>query len=259
VAKLRSLGYSMLRVKSAAEPGEELPDPKENLEVFRRVKEAERLLVGDPAAAIVRLEAVVSRYPEVLRARELLALALEDEGRWVEAKSVYEALLEEYPASSQVMLQLAVVCGHLDDPGRGIALLESAVSLDPGNFLVHYHLGVVQSQTGQLKEASDSYRESIRLQPEYAKSHYGLGQVLIKEQKISDAQSHFQRAVELDARFKEAYHNLGLCLALQGNLEGAVISWKRALEIDPSYASSRKNLIQALEDLGRTEEAARLK
>lgn len=259
VAKLRSLGYSALRIKSAAEPVEKLPDPKNHLEVFRRVKEAERLLVGDPAAAIVELREVVTRYPKVVRARELLALALEDEGRWAEAKSVYEALLEEYPASPQVMLQLAVVCGHLEDPGRGIALLESSTSLDPENFLIHYHLGVFQSQTGRLTEASESYRESIRLQPEYAKSHYGLGQVLIKERKIADAQRHFQKAVDLDAGFKEAYHNLGLCLAVQGNLEDAVVSWKRALEIDPSYASSRKNLIQALEDLGRSEEAARLK
>ena len=259
VERLHSLGYSSLSFSRNVLDFRELPDPRTRLDVFQAVKTAERLIGTDTQSAVARLRSVVDSHPRLLRARELLALSLEEAGRVREAALEYEVLEKELPLSSRLAVNLALVYERLEEAGRGVALLERAVEVDSENFLLHYHLGRLRSISGEIAGASRSLHTALRLEPHFAEAHYSLGQVLRRQQEIPAALEHFQRAADLGSDFKEAHNNAAICLVMLGRLEEAVADWQRALSIDPAYQTARQNLVQALEDLGRVEEADRFR
>jgi len=43
--------------------------------------------------------------------------------------------------------------------------LRRAVSLAPGDPVVHYHLGIAAYNAGQKEEAATAFREAVRLNP----------------------------------------------------------------------------------------------
>ncbi|UCC30866.1 MAG: sulfatase-like hydrolase/transferase [Phycisphaerales bacterium] len=61
----------------------------------------------------------------------------------------------------------------------------------------HEYLGIVAMEEGQLEEASDHYRELLRLEPTSAEAHFALGNVAAREGRLGEAGTYFAEAVRL--------------------------------------------------------------
>ena len=63
-------------------------------------------------------------------------------------------------------------------------------------------------KTGDARAASEHLESALRLDPEQYMAHNTLGELLLKEDKVSEARSHFEQALRIDPDFAPAKRNL---------------------------------------------------
>ncbi len=79
-------------------------------------------------------------------------------------------------------------------------------------------------------------RESIEQRPQHADLHYRLGLLLRNRGQIEDAAAAFQRAADINPGYMKALIKLGLALKELGRPQEAITVFKQATEIQPGYA-----------------------
>lgn len=120
---------------------------------------------------------------------------------------------------------------------------------------LHYNLGNVLHQQGNLVEAAESYRQAIDLQPRFANAHLNLAIVLDEQGQQLTACSHYRQAIALQPNFVKAYNNLGCTLSRLKQLDAAIQIYQQAIGLEPNWATLHNNLGQALQNQGKISEA----
>jgi superkiller protein 3 len=82
----------------------------------------------------------------------------------------------------------------------------------------------------------DRLRASIRERPHHADLHYRLGLLLRNRGQVEEAAESFQRAVDINPGYMKALIKLGLALKELGRSDAAIAAFKQATEIQPGYA-----------------------
>ncbi len=67
----------------------------------------------------------------------------------------------------------------------------------PQELILHNILGVSQEAQKKFKEAADSYRNALKIQPQFAEMHFNLGSVLYQLGDNQSAIQHYQKAVHI--------------------------------------------------------------
>ena len=62
-------------------------------------------------------------------------------------------------------------------------LMEEAITLKPNDATLHYNVGVIKQQQGDIEGAKVAYKESIRLDPENGNSYLNLGLAMLEKDK----------------------------------------------------------------------------
>ncbi|TAN48197.1 MAG: tetratricopeptide repeat protein [Rhodospirillales bacterium] len=135
------------------------------------------------------------------------ALAHQGEGRWAEARALYEPLLAAHPELNAVRNNLAVCCLEMGAPELSLDLL-LPLAVDGAGLEVKTNLGNALRALGRFAEAEAAYGEVAAKAP-------------------------------MDPR---AVSNLALACQDQGRLEEAVAGFERAVALAPNEPSLRANL-----------------
>lgn len=61
---------------------------------------------------------------------------------------------------------MGIILGKLNNTGQAIEALNKARELKPDRSLVHYNLGVLYSEAGQLDKAKDAFEKVLQLDPD---------------------------------------------------------------------------------------------
>lgn len=111
---------------------------------------------------------------------------------------------------------------------------------------LHYNLGCVLHQQGDLAAAAVSYRQAIALNPDDGNAYRNLGWVLAAQgQQTAAIQVYRQAIARLPGEVK-TYNDLGCLLIQQGRFAEAVELYQRAIALQPHEALLHNNLGQAL-------------
>ena len=113
---------------------------------------------------------------------------------------------------------------------------------------LHYNLGHVLHQQGNLVDAVASYRQTIALNPDYVNAYHSLGVTMDEQGQPIAAIDYYRQAIRLDPIYTKAYNNLGCALAKLDRLEEAIQVYRQAIAIQPGWAILHNNLGQALFD-----------
>ncbi len=118
-------------------------------------------------------------------------------GMWAEAKDMFQKVVDADPTIQPAVAAL----GRLEllernDP-RAIALLESAIRLNPADAESTYQLGVLYDRNGRTAEALPLLRRAIELRANYADPHYQIGRILLREGKPAEALKELEIARRL--------------------------------------------------------------
>lgn len=116
---------------------------------------------------------------------------------------------------------------------------------------LHYNLGYLLHQQGDLAGAAQSYQQAIALHPNYANAHLNLAVVLDQQGQHLAAVRHYRQVVALRPDSVKAYNNLGCTLAKLKQLDEAVQVYQQAIALQPQWATLHNNLGQALFNQGK--------
>jgi tetratricopeptide (TPR) repeat protein len=129
------------------------------------------------------------------------------------------------------------------------ALWSDVLAKNPQSGIAHFHLGKVRTAQGRTYEATEHFRDALRLQTDDSELHIIntlLANSLVREGEVEPARAAYQEALRRDPNFWEALNGLGNLLARQGQTDPAIALYRRALAVAPLQAAVHHNLANAL-------------
>jgi protein O-mannosyl-transferase len=139
----------------------------------------------------------------------------------------------------------AVLCneGHMD---QGIAHLQTALKINPGQPEAHNNLGFALCSEGHLDEGIAEYVAALQFRPAYSRAHYNLAVALQLKGRPDEAITQFGMALQINPDNADARENLGVVLQQQGRPAEAISQYQEALQLDPVNSKVQNNLAWVL-------------
>jgi tetratricopeptide (TPR) repeat protein len=112
----------------------------------------------------------------------------------------------------------------------------------PGNADLHYALGYIRQQTGDLDGAFDAYADAAELNAEFPEIHSGMSYLFSRWNDGNNAVAEARTALSLDPNNAEAYRYLGLALFVDDQYSAALKALEKSLARDPKRADTYYDL-----------------
>jgi len=176
-------------------------------------------------------------------------------GQLVEARKIYQQVLDAAPGHLQALHLLGVIAQQTGDNRLAVVLIGSAIRGNPADPIYHCNLGLAHYGLGQLDQAVACYRRAIQIAPRFAEALNNLGNALRDQGKLKEATACFAKALQIRPDYADAHNNLGNALRDRGELHDAIASFRRAIDIRPEFADAYVNLSSLLKEQGRIEDA----
>jgi tetratricopeptide (TPR) repeat protein len=176
------------------------------------------------------LERMTQVAPDSAREHQVLAEALELQGRRAEAMAAYEAALKRQPDLFDALLGLAKLRRTSLECSEAIELYTRAEALRP-TFEGAYGLGVCLQYEQEDERATEQFEKATQRDPRDALAWQGLGISEMKLGRLPRAIEHLQHAVTLQPGMYEAYYTLGQAYRAAGDQDKAKAAFARAQQL----------------------------
>ncbi len=130
--------------------------------------------VGRHETALNAYSRAIRIKPRFLAARYRMGLLLELMGRRGDAIKLYQSALKIPHKGDRVHLSLAWALADEKRFYEAVEVLNRAAVKNPGNPEIHYALGWAHQGLGHPKRALQSYRETLRLDPEHSGARFKI-------------------------------------------------------------------------------------
>ncbi len=197
----------------------------------------------------------MSQSKILLKSRKKKAMSCIQEGRFTDAKAMYQEICRADSRDAEAWCLLGAVNGQLELYEETIACCRKAADLSPDYVDAHYNLAQAYMHQKRTEEAVQSYRQVIRLRPDHADAHNTLGLALENLGRLEEAIGCYREAIRIQPKHADAYHNLGSALPHIGDAEKAIECFQLALRHRPDFVKAFINLGFALYSLGQLDEA----
>jgi len=222
---------------------------------------------------------ILSKYPEHLEARYLLAFIYQNSGQPERAIEAYRWLLSRQGANADLLNNLGIAheaaiqpedalnCyrqairhnpSHLSalynlgrftrtagNPGEAIDHLTAALSINYQSGPVLLELGMSHKALGNHDEAIIHLQRAQRIEPSNPAITNALGNTWQAHGELDRAIDTYKAALQLKPDFAEACNNLGTAYLARGNLTSALKYYEMATDIRPDWAGARSNILLA--------------
>ena len=180
-----------------------------------------------------RIEQAVKEYGEAIRAYPSLAAAHNNLGsahfaaaRFEEAAAAFRRAAEIEPKYGQAHFNLALAHLKLGREREADESLQAALR-------AYYTAGDEQFKAGRLKEAEESYRGMLQIDPGYVPALLRLGLVCNTARRFEEATGHLRLAVRREPANPYAHEGLAEALYGLNKYDEAAASADRALRLAP--------------------------
>lgn len=136
--------------------------------------------------------------------------------------------------------------------------LRRSLELDPGDSFTHLLLGHVRSQRGDHAGGAESTARARRLEPFFPMTHAISSQVAYQARDGAGALEHARRALSVDPQFWIGHIMMGQALELLGRRDEALESFVAAAHFSGGNSKALALQTAVLASLGRSEEAQEL-
>ncbi len=124
------------------------------------------------------------------------------------------------------------------------------IQVSPHTPGVHYQLGMIAVQKGELTRALTLFTQATRLHPFSSEAWYELGATMFGLGRFREAKEALQHGMVFDPENPAMWDQIGLCCQREGDLKEAVRSFDRALEISPDDQQVLYHRARVLEQMG---------
>lgn len=199
-----------------------------------------RMELDEHDGAILALERLTERAPDVLEYRVLLAEALFRADELADAEREIGRCLARDPERSSLVLRLAEIAWRRSERQKAEDLYERTLALDPGATLALYRLGVLKFERHLYPAALTCFRRLMVAQPDNVKAHLYLGRTLRMTGSFERSRNHLERARELAPRSAEAELELGLLDLELHRISLSREHLERARALDPDGETGKR-------------------
>jgi arylsulfatase A-like enzyme/Flp pilus assembly protein TadD len=252
--KLRSLGYIGT---SDTPPQGGLPDPKDKIEEFLLIQQAEEYEMEEKieeAAAIY--EKIISLRPNVATSYVNLALMKARMMKIDETIQVLEQGLEKIPESEILLSRLGhtfMVAGRLE---KAFDTFNLILENNPRYFDALLGSAWMLELMGQKEDALAYYRKALEVEPENKFGRKRLAVNLATAGQLSQAIEIFKDLKMEYPDDYEIYQDLGIAYGHAGDITQSIENLEMAVSIRPNPVSYL-NLAVAMKKVGKIEDAVR--
>lgn len=163
---------------------------------------------GEPAIRLQRKQSA-NEIPPLLTAAYQAYLA----GDLMGARQKYLQLLQHDPRNKDVLLGLAAIAVHLQQPGEAQAYYLRVLEADPQNAsAIAGMTGLGQQLNPSQAQTESRLKTLLAQQPDAAALHFTLGNHYASQLRWGEAQQVFFRALSIDANNAEYAFNLAVSL-----------------------------------------------
>lgn len=194
--------------------------------------------------------------PDNPRADQLIIDTLLNEGKYKEAFDAATAAAARYPDERGFKLVRASAAGRMGDLATAETTLRALLKNDSEDADIYLYLSGVQLEANRLKEAEESARKAISLEPNNILPLITLSSVQDRQKKYKESEATLKRALEIDPDNATLLNNLGYFLTERGErIPEAESLIRRAVNIEPTNGSFLDSLGWLLFKQGKTDEA----
>jgi tetratricopeptide (TPR) repeat protein len=131
-----------------------------------------------------------------------------------------------------------------------------SIKLDPYNGAdAYYALGLVYRDWGKADEEIQAYKAAIRLRPDYTVAYERLGARYLRSKKFNEAVEIFRQLSTLKPGDANAPNNMGEALLELNRLNDAVESFRQSIRLKPDFGKAYYNLGRCLLAMGNRDGA----
>jgi len=182
-------------------------------------------------------------------------LALHQQGKFNEAKAIYEKVLAIQANHFDALQLLGALSAQTKEFSKAVNFLTKALKINPDYAEAYSNRGNALRQLKRLDEALADYDKAISIKPDYAEAYYNRGNTLKQLKRLDEALASYDKAISIEPDYADAYSNRGTALHELNRLDEALASYDKAISIEPDYADAHSNRGLALHDLKRLDEA----
>ncbi|HAB17148.1 MAG TPA: hypothetical protein DCE44_11945, partial [Verrucomicrobiales bacterium] len=161
-------------------------------------------LAQNPAAAAQaypNIQQALAGDPALGPAQFALAIALEQQGKFSEARDILEKLVQRFPTFTPGIRQLAILYGeHLNDDGKAYELATKARVTFPNDDVLAKTLGRLSYRRGDFRYAVRLFSEVARNQPRDADVQFQLGLAYLRLKQLPESRAALEKAIAIDPK-----------------------------------------------------------
>ncbi len=168
--------------------------------------------------------------------------ALHQQGQIIQAKEIYEKILQVDPKHFDALHLLAIICNTTMHYDEAIELMNDAILINPNHPPALLTQGNLFKSVSQFNLALVSYEKAILLKPDFSEAHYNKGTILQALNQLDLAIQSYCNAISLTPHFVQAYFNCGVIYQEQGKWDLSIENYQLAIRYQPTYAQAHNNL-----------------
>jgi eukaryotic-like serine/threonine-protein kinase len=131
-----------------------------------------------------------------------------------------------------------------------------SVALNPDLAAGHAALGLVLLRLKQPEEGHASITKALDLDPRLLQAHMGMGEYYIGKGDLKEAEAVYRRAAQIAPQEWHPVQQLGRSLFLQARYDEATRAWEQAQKLSPDNGLVLRNLGAVYQTTDREDEAA---
>ena len=183
------------------------------------------------------------------RLHSALRTLCEKESILMGARSALERLRHTTPLHAATLATAAWIEQQLAQDNQSIALLDSAIALDPDYLYARVERSRIASKDADFVRAESELREALRIAPNQPRLLVALGEALLKQAHTASADSAFAKALLHDDSINVAAH-VAHIYSEQKRAERAIEYYEHAIERAPEDAQLLNNLAWSYAETG---------
>ena len=155
---------------------------------------------------------------------------LRQRGRFDEAQSICESLLQRHPDYAGALHTLGLISGDKENHEQALNYLVRAAMLNPQNWMTLTALSGVYLRLGAVEMAKQTIERARLIEPEHGSLLLLQGDIFREDREYELARDAYRQALSIDPNLVAAGMGLGWCLADLGEYRQAAEIFERLVE-----------------------------
>ncbi|HUF20711.1 MAG TPA: sulfotransferase, partial [Burkholderiales bacterium] len=182
-------------------------------------------------------------------------IALQREGEFDAAASIYEELLERSPGDARALHYLGLARFQQDRLPEAERLIVESLQREPRNPNAWSDLGMVRVRADAPEQALEPLSKALALAPDHPDALNNMAQALRKLHRYDQALPLLERLVSLKPESAPARYALADTQYKSSDVTNAIANFQKAVRLDPADPRIRIGLGDACESDGRFKQA----